>query len=135
MNKNINFNYNLKVGDIVMAYGSAFWKVVKIEESYNQQGHQIYSLVHLVQVMSGSGKMPKYKGRATTCRANYCSKVTEDSVRKLREEDCLKWDNLLKIINPTLDVESDIEASGSTEIPEPEILNVFGPPKSLKEKL
>jgi hypothetical protein len=123
----------IKVDDIVTSGRSGWWRVLEV----NDQKKNTYGpLLKLQLVMDKTGRVITKSRRVFNAYQNWCQKVTLEDIKKFKDDDNKKWDQLTLIIDPTQEVSN--KESLQSEMPvvfvEPQFLNILGPPPSLAKK-
>lgn len=97
----MSWDRSLKVGDIVTAYQSGFWRITAIEprsaekerylltDAQRQRGEEPNPLIHIEGVLTSTFKPTRRKDR---CDAGYCKRVTAAEM----EAECLKFQQQLR---------------------------------------
>jgi hypothetical protein len=120
---------DFKVGDIVSCGRSGWWRVKGLD-SINK------NKILLEMVMDSKGNVSNNKRpKIFNAFKNWCHKLTVNNIKKNKEQDCLRWDTLLFIVDPTQNIGDEvIKKIQVLDKPEPEYLIKLGPPKSLYKK-
>ena len=118
-----------KMGDIVCCGKSGWWRV-KESDPINKNK----MIIELV--LDAKGNIPRKNPRRYSAWKQWCQKITVDSVMKNKEMELKKWDRLLFILDPSLEIEDESITKGAANLerPEPDYLINIGPPPSLMKK-
>lgn len=94
-----NYKDKFKVGDIVTAYRSGYWRIIDIGKWRNRKGDMIvndnYCILELV--MSVRGKKPKKIARQCGCNLGYLKKLTKKTVADNKQAAIKLWDKVAEI--------------------------------------
>jgi ABC-type oligopeptide transport system ATPase subunit len=123
---------DIEIGDVVtIDYKKGYWRVEGVEVEVHQRS--IYQMVQARLILKESGKIINSKS-TSSFTSHYVNKVTEEVISNYRKSDNLKWDTILRVVNPEAEVESDIEVPVAMDLPEPEFLTSMDIPDSLMEE-
>ncbi len=74
----------LRVGQIITTYNKGYWRIIKIERRFKNNGMEINPLIHYEFIANDAGVVKKSK-RKECCDYAYCRDAKESIQAKLEE--------------------------------------------------